>query len=363
MIKVLHVLSDSNIGGAGIYVANYIKNHNPDLVKPTILLPHGSAAIKFLSGTDAEIIECDMAPDKSLDIGSVKIIRKYIRDGKYDIVHAHGSASARIAAKGICKSVFTKHTLSESGRGLRKIYNRLMYRFTGGYAIAVSEAANKNLTELGFNKNKIYTVLNGVSDMGVADDALRSECKKSFGIDSSKFVVGCIARFSPEKDYKTFLDSAKIVFDNCEKCAFLLCGAGETLNAMKSYSKQLGINSKCVFTGMIFDPERAYHAMDLYCITSVFESFGQSLVEAWSAGLPSVTSTAPGFAEISSDGETSLIRPVGDSHGIAKAILTLYNDRELCTTLANNGRNRYLERYSAKIFAENIEKVYLDIIK
>ncbi len=358
MIKVLHVLSDSNIGGAGIYVSNYIKNHSPD-IKPSVMLPRGSAAMKFFSDADCEIIESDIAPDKSLDINSISVIRTQLKKDGYDIMHAHGSASARIAAKGVCKSVFTKHTLSQSGN----IVSRLIYRLTGGYAIAVSQAAYNNLIELGFNKKNIYTVLNGVSDMGVASDILKAECKSSFGIDTSKFVIGCVARFSPEKDYKTLLDSAKIVLEKCDRIAFLLCGAGSELDKMKTYAKTIGIYSNCVFAGMVFDPERAYHAMDMYCITSRFESFGQSLVEAWSAYLPAVTSNAPGFAEISEDGVTSLIRPVGDAGAIADAILKLYSDKELCKTLSQNGKSRFLERYSAKIFAENIENVYRSIIK
>lgn len=363
MIKVLHVMSDSNIGGAGIYVANYIKNCDRSNIKPTVLLPHDSAAVRFLENTDCKIIEADIAPDKSLDFNSIKVIREYIKEGRYDIVHAHGSASARLAAKGICTSVFTKHTLSGSGTGIKGVINKLMYRFTGGYAIAVSEAACDNLIELGFDRKRIFTVLNGVSDMGIATDTHIAECKKSFGIDANKFVIGCVARFSPEKDYKTLLDAAKLVLQKCDKVAFLLCGAGSTLNEMKSYAKSLGIYSNCVFAGMIFDPERAYHAMDAYCITSRFESFGQSLVEAWSAYLPAVTSDAPGFCEISLSGETSLVCPRGDSVKIAASILKLYNDPELCKTLAGNGHKRYLEKYSAKTFAENIESVYKTILK
>lgn len=363
MIKVLHVLSDTNIGGAGTYVANYIKNHDQLTITPTVLLPRGSAAVKLLDSTRCDIIEADIAPDKSLDVNSIKVIRKYIREGGYDIVHAHGSASARLASKGVCKSVFTKHTLSVGKLGIKGFIDRMMYRFMGGYAIAVSEAAYNNLVELGFNKNRIFTVLNGVSDMGIVTDERRAECKKSFGIDASKYVVGCVARFSPEKDYATLLKAAAKLCADCDKMAFLLCGAGDTLNEMKSLAKQLGIYSKCVFPGMVFDPERAYNAMDLYCITSLYESYGQSLVEAWSSNLPSVTTDAAGFCEISDDGETSVICHRGDSAAIAKAIYELYTDKQKASIIAKNGNTRYKEKYDAKTFAHNIENVYKQICK
>jgi len=363
MIKVLHVLSDSNIGGAGTYVANYIKNCDLTVVAPTVLVPCGSAVIKLLKNTNCDIIEADIAPDKSFDINSIKVIRSYIKTGNYQIVHAHGSASARLASKGMCKSVFTKHTLSYNKSGLRGFVDKIMYRVTGGYAIAVSDAARQNLIDLGFNKKHIFTVLNGVSDMGVADSQKQADCKKSFGIDASKYVVGCLARFSPEKDYGTFLKAAAKLSEINDKFAFLLCGDGVTLNEMKTYAKTLGIYSKCVFAGTVFDPERAYNAMDLYCITSKYESYGQSLVEAWSAKLPSVTTDAAGFCEISTNGETSLICKKGDADAIANSIMLLFEDKQKALDLAKCGYARYKEKFDAKTFAKNIENVYEQIIK
>lgn len=361
MIKVLHILSDSNIGGAGTYIANLIKNYDREKFELSVLLPRGSAVIRLLDGHRVKIIQADITPDKSLDIKAIPILRRHIKESACDIMHAHGSASARLACKGVCPSIFTKHTLSVSGNGLRGALDKMMYRMTGGYAIAVSTAARDNLISLGFNKKRIYTVLNGVSDMEIPSSEQKAAAKKSFGIDSGKFVIGCVARFSPEKDHETLLHSAKAACERYDKLAFLFCGDGSTLNDMKALAKRLNIYSKCVFAGTVYDVARAYHAMDMYCITSKHESFGQSLVEAWSAGLPSVTTNAKGFAEISKDGISSLICSTGDTEAVADAIRSIYEDREKAALLAENGRALYEEKYSGKTFAQNIERVYESI--
>ena len=363
MLKVLHVLTDTNIGGAGTYVATYIKYCDTERVRPTVLVPRGSAVAELLSKTGCDIIEADIAPDKSLDIPSVPVIKKIIKNGEFDLVHAHGSASARLAAKGVCKCVFTKHTLSDPSVGLRSVISRLIYRFPGGYAIAVSDNAANNLVKLGFDKKRIFTVLNGVADIGVPTLQKRAESKASFGIDSSKFVVGCVARFHSVKDYPTLLNAAKLICEKCDKIAFLFVGDGPELNNMKTLAKDLGIYSKCVFAGRLYDAERAYHAMDLYSIASKHESFGLSLAEAWSAGLPSVISNADGFKEIAIDKVTSLICSVGDSKAFADAILQVYYDAELSAALSQNGLLRYRENYSGESFAYNIENVYYKICK
>ncbi len=362
MLKILHILSDSNIGGAGTYVANILKNYDRNKYSMSVLIPSGSKAAKLFEDLDTKVIEADIAADKSFDFSSAVKLRKYIKDNGCDIIHAHGSASARLASKGLCKSVFTKHTLSVSGNGVRGVLDKFLYRITGGYAIAVSQAARDNLISLGFNRKKIYTVLNGVTDMLPADSQTKTDAKKSFGIDSSKYVVGCVARFSPEKDHATFLKAAKSASEKCDKLAFLLCGDGTTLNEMKTLAKRLGIYQRCVFAGTVYDVARAYHAMDLYCITSIYESFGQSLVEAWSAQLPSVTSDARGFAEISQNGVTSLIRSHSNADQISDAIIELYNDREMADFLAQNGRKLYKEKYDSITFTRNIEQVYDNIM-
>lgn len=361
MIKVLHVLSDSNIGGAGTYVATCLDYCDRRIVRQSVLLPKNSAAAKLMENSGVEIIEADIAPDRSLDLKSVPVIRRYIKKGGYNIVHAHGCASARIAARGIAASVFTKHTLSSASYGIKGAVNKLLYRGLGGYAVAVSDAARQNLVELGFDPKRIYTVKNGVGDIGIPNADLHNKCKISFGIDTSKYVVGCIARFSPEKDYETFLFSAKKIADKCDRIAFLLCGDGPTLDDMRSLAKKLGIYNKCVFAGNVFDPERAYRAMDLYCICSRHESFGLSLVESWSAGLPSVASTADGFAEIAKKDVTTVMCNIGDSNAFSAAVLDLYNDRKKAESLAKEGRELFLENYSAEAFARGIVDVYRKI--
>lgn len=363
MLKVLHVLTDTNIGGAGTYIAAFLEFCDYERVTPYVLVPKNSAAVNLFSKYTENIIEADIAPDKSLDVPSVKVIRKIIKDGAFDLVHAHGSASARIAAKGVCKCVFTKHTLSTAASGVKGVASRLIYRLLGGYAIAVSDNAASNLAALGFDKNRIYTVLNGARDIGVADDAMHADSKKSFGIDSSKFVVGCIARFHKIKDYPTLLNAAKILCDKSDRFAFLFVGDGPELNNMKSLAKTLGIYSKCVFAGRLYDTERAYHAMDAYAITSISESFGLSLVESWSAGLPSVVTDADGFAEISEHGVTSLVCRVGDSTAVANAVYDIFSKPELAKTLGKNGLLKYSNNFSGKIFADNILNVYYSICK
>ncbi|MBQ8605259.1 MAG: glycosyltransferase [Clostridia bacterium] len=358
MLKILHVLTDTNIGGAGTYVASYMKNCDTSVVTPALLLPRNSAVKKLLEDTQCEIIEADIAPDKSLDFSSISVIRKVIKQGKYDLVHAHGSASARIATKGLCKCVFTKHTLSEPSA-----ISKLVYGALGGYAVAVSGASADNLVSLGFNKKRIFTVYNGADDMSVPSAEEKQRAKESFGIDPSKFVVGCVARFHPVKSHKTVLDAARTVISVNKDIVFLFVGDGEKRAELENYAQEIGIKDNCVFAGVVYDRPRAYHAMDVYTLASTHETFGLSLVEAWSSGIPSVTSDAVGLVEVSEESHASLICSVGDSERFAKAYLELFENEEVRKKMSLSAFLHYKNKFSAKIFAKNLEKVYIEICK
>lgn len=359
MINVLIVLTDTNIGGAGTYVATYLKNCNKDKILPTLLLPENSQVVNLLKDIDCEIIEADIAPDKSLDFGSVSVIRKMIRKGKYDLVHAHGSASARIAAKGLCKCVFTKHTLSQSGSFISK----LIYGALGGYAIAVSNTSADNLKTLGFNKKRIFTVYNGVDNMSVPSQREKDVAKASFGISPEKIVIGCVARLHPIKDHKTILKAAKIVLTQNDNAVFLFAGDGELKAELESFAKELGIYNQCIFAGVIYDRQRVYHATDIYTIASFEETFGLSLVESWSSGIASVISEASGLVEVVGDSKASIICKTGAHEQFAKAYSDLLRNESKRKELGLAALMRYKNKFSAKVFAENVENVYIEICK
>jgi glycosyltransferase, family 1 len=362
MIKVLHILTDSNIGGAGKWVETYLKSYDKTLIEPALVIPDGSAVKDLLDDVDAKVMEADIAPDKSLDFKSIGVIRKIIKAGDYDIVHAHGSASARIASKFLCKTVFTKHTMSTIKGGVYGLFEKLLYRLLGGYAIAVSKTAYNNLIDLGIKPSKISIVYNGVSDIKIPTAEQKLDCKKSFGVDANKVLVGIVARFEKEKDYPTFLNAAKIALSHNDKIAFLLCGAGSQLIPMRQYARRLGIQSSCVFVGQLVDIDRAYHAMDIYCITSIVESFGLTLAEAFAAGVPAVATKAAGLCEVAGDEQTALMCDIGNAEQVASSILKIAGDNQFAKSLAERARIRYEDNFADTTFSHNLEAVYKKIV-
>jgi UDP-glucose:(heptosyl)LPS alpha-1,3-glucosyltransferase len=63
-------------------------------------------------------------------------------------------------------------------------------------------------------------------------------------------------------------------------------------------AKRLRVLDRIYFTGAVSDPERFYAAADVFVLPTLFETFGQVILEAMASGLPVIIGDGAGAAEI-----------------------------------------------------------------
>ena len=161
MIKVLQVVSDTNIGGAGRYLLNYLKYYDRNKFSVTVVVPEGSQLVPFIEKyEEVNLEEAPFMADKSYDKRCVKFLKKLFSEISPDIVHTHASLSARIAARRAkCpKIVSTRHCLEPVESGIKaKIKGLINSSLTDVY-IAVADSVAENLEKGMIPKEKIRTV-------------------------------------------------------------------------------------------------------------------------------------------------------------------------------------------------------------
>jgi 1,2-diacylglycerol 3-alpha-glucosyltransferase len=121
----------------------------------------------------------------------------------------------------------------------------------------------------------------------------------------------------------------------------IIAGDGRRRGALVRLSRQLGVHSRCHFTGFLNYPEEV---ADLYQLATVFvtacevETQGLVLLEASACGLPIVAVQAAGIPEIVRHGGNGFLAPPGDTDRLGKYLLRLISDTQLAGQMGQAGQ-------------------------
>jgi glycosyltransferase involved in cell wall biosynthesis len=100
------------------------------------------------------------------------------------------------------------------------------------------------------------------------------------------------------------------------------------------------------FLGWRNDRAALYKAADVCAYPSREEPFGNVVVEAWSCGVPIVTTASTGPSWLARPGEDAILTPVDDVPAFAQAIRTVLASKPLAEKLVAAGRLRIADEFS-----------------
>ena len=168
-MNVLHVISDENIGGAGILLLNLLSSLKDECINSTVALPERSRLLARIKGLNVPTIPLKKPCDR-VSVGSVLELCEHIRDRGIDVVHTNSALAARIAGR-LCgvRVIHTRHCcFPPTGiwkipmvRTVGGIFNRIL----SDRAIATASEAKDNLEALGFPSERIDVIINGSRSM------------------------------------------------------------------------------------------------------------------------------------------------------------------------------------------------------
>ncbi len=364
MKRVLHCISDTNIGGAGRMLLNLLRHLDRAAWEPAVAVPSGSALIPLIRETGTEVFEVPVGQDRSHARGGVAAYRRVIRAWKPDIVHTHSSLDARAAAYlcGVKSRIYTRHSVFDPPRRLTTFPGKqicgAVNNLLATRILAVAEAAADNLTATGVDGAKITVVLNGVEPLTPMPEE-RARIRASLGWGENDFVCGISARLEPYKGHSYLLEAARTVLAARSDVRFLIMGDGSCKEELLRDAQPLGDAVR--FTGFLADVAPYYSAMDLSLNCSWgTEATSLALLEGMSLGLPAVATRFGGNPGVIADGGNGLLVPVRDPDATARAILRLCEDGALYARLREGARRIFEEKFTAEAMTRQIERVYAE---
>ena len=369
IINVLNIISDRNIGGAGKCILNFLKYYDRNIFNVSVIVPKGSLLSPEIRKLDTNVIEICGIADKSFDFKSIMTLKNIIKNENPDIIHTHGTFSGRIAAK-LCnkKIVYTRHSVFPVSKKIStqpmKTMNKFVNEFFADDIIAVAEAAKDNLIESGISENKIKVILNGVEALEKCNNEEILSTRLKYKIGETDFVIGIMARLEEVKGHKYLIDATKILKSRGKKIKVLIIGTGGIENKIKEYVNKNNLNDTIIFTGFIKDIRDILSIIDLQVNASFgTEATSLALLEGMSMGIPAVVSNYGGNPGVITQGENGYIFNSKDSKDMADYIEKIIDNLEIFEYMQNKSKEIFNSKFTAKIYTNNIQNVYKNIIK
>lgn len=297
----------------------------------------------------------------SFGILSAARVRRWLREGRFDILHVHEPNSPSLsmlaawAASG--PMVGTFHTSNPRSRamiaaspilqpGLEKMSAR----------IAVSEYARRTLVEhLG---GDAVVIPNGV-DVTFFADAEPEPRWQGNALDGGPGTIGFIGRINePRKGLPTLLAALPRILAERPGVRLLVAGKGDEEEAVEGLPA--AVRERVEFLGMVSDRDKArlLRSVDLYVAPNTGgESFGIILVEAMSAGAPVLASDLDAFRQVLDGGAAGELFPVEDADALAATALKLLGSPERLVEL-REAASRHVRRFDWETVGAEVLSVY-----
>jgi len=128
----------------------------------------------------------------------------------------------------------------------------------------------------------------------------------------------------------------------------LLVGDGPDRVPSREVAEALGVEKWVRWLGQLDAVEDVISLADLFILTSKNESFGLAALEAMSAGVPVIGTTAEGLPELVRSEETGYLLPVGDVEGMARRSIEILSDSKRYAAMSEAARRDAIERFDAQ---------------
>ncbi|MBE6538958.1 MAG: glycosyltransferase, partial [Ruminococcaceae bacterium] len=231
-MKILHVLSDTNIGGAGMLLLHCLRHFDKSKFDIKVVLPRDAELIPRVEALGYEVIGMKYGRDCSYEREATKELCEIIKREKPDIVHTHSSLSARIAARK-CRvpRVFQTHHCAVEPAKYKTVFpmKQLFGAFNNYLSdriIATAEIAADILAMQGTSRDKISVIINGAEPLRSVPQEEKNALREELGLSEENFTVTIVARLEPVKDHKTFIEAAAEASKTTPNMRFLIIGSG-----------------------------------------------------------------------------------------------------------------------------------------
>jgi mannosylfructose-phosphate synthase len=196
----------------------------------------------------------------------------------------------------------------------------------------------------GYDDNRFFPV----------SDASREATKRDLGLEGP--VILALGRMARNKGYDLLIQSLPHVFERVSDVRVLLApgssdpsdGERAQIAGLRDLADELGVSDRILFHDYIPDESLAdhYRAADVFALSSRYEPFGMTAVEAMACGTPTVMTTEGGLWEMIRWGVDALYANPFDPPAFGHALANVLTYPRVASQLAVSGSETARARFT-----------------
>jgi len=272
----------------------------------------------------------------------------FIKKEKITIVHTHSSKAGvlgRLAAKmaGVKVIIHTVHGWSFNNYQnviKRKFFiwlERFIARFTDSIVVVSYHDKQKGLLNRIGREDRYKLIHYGIeySKFNVENNIIRKE----LGINQNDLLVCMIACFKPQKAPQDFIKAASKVIEIFPNAKFLFVGDGILRRQLEIMIEKYNLQTSVILASWRRDIEKILSATDIFVLTSLWEGFPVSVLEAMASSCPVVVTRTGGVEEIVIEGKNGFLAWPRDIDKVVESLSNLLKDGSLRKKIGRNARD------------------------
>lgn len=172
-------------------------------------------------------------------------------------------------------------------------------------------------------------------------------------VGAQRRVLLAAGRMAEQKGFDILIDSFGRIASDFPAWNLVILGDGDDRRALTAQIAAAGLGDRVLLPGQVGNMPDWYERADLYVLSSRFEGFSMTIVEAMASGCAVVSFDCDaGPGDIITHGHDGLlVRQVGDPQALADALSILMKDDETRALMASRAR-AVVDRFSvARVFS------------
>lgn len=316
------------------------------------------------------------APKKVTAVGDIVrsfgIVRRLMRENRYDLVHCHspiGGAICRAANRVSGNYKKTKMIYTAHGfhfyQGAPKV-NWLLYypieklcsRWTD-VLITINREDDRLAKERMSAGETLYVPGVGVDvEKLAAVDVNREEKLQQLGISPEALVIFSVGELNGNKNHRIIIEAMARM--ESSRVHYMIAGRGAGGEQLQELAQQYGLEERVHVLGYRSDVPELMAAADVYAFPSYREGLPVSMMEAMAMGKAVVGSRIRGNVDLLEDKRGGVLLEPDDAVGFAVAIETILRDEELRQKMGEHNKavmknfdRKTVEKTMTELYGEN----------